>query len=667
MSQAGSVHNAAGRWPTGLALDRAAYDGQPARPRHGGEHQRERSRVVSQGETCRRRVPAPGSQERAMRRTSLIAIVLLAGSLTVNGQGRLPRPEYPQPQFERSQWMNLNGAWQFEFDDKNIGLDEGWAASARAFSRTITVPFSFESRASGIGDTSFHPWVWYRRSVAIPAEWTGKRVLLRFGAVDYRAQVWVNGQLAGAHEGGHTPFEFDVTALLKPGSNAVTVRTEDPPTDRSIPRGKQYWELKSRGVFYTRTTGIWQTVWMEAVGSSYLEAVAVSPSLDGVVRLDARIARPQAGLEFRATVRLASRVVATTTVPTSEDRALAALTIENPTLWLLAKPTLYDITFELLEKSSVVDRVFSYFAFRTVSAGDGRVLLNGRPVFLKLVLDQGYWPETVLTPPSDEAIQADIKFAKDMGFNGARKHQKIEDPRFLYWADRLGYLVQSEMPNAFVFNASAMSRITREWIEALERDRQHPSIIIWAPINESWGLPDLDDARQQAHLRELYWLTKAFDPTRLVIDNEGWGHTEATDLFAMHYYAPNGEILYQTFKDLGKPGVPISTFGRRALLPGVRYNGSPFTLSEFGGIRFIPPGHQFPPDTSGNSVVEKTREAALERMRGLYAAVARIPTLAGVCYTQLTDVEQEVNGLLTDDRKPKFELEAIREMNALLK
>ncbi|MBE3110709.1 MAG: glycoside hydrolase family 2, partial [Acidobacteria bacterium] len=230
-----------------------------------------------------------------------------------------------------------------------------------------------------------------------------------------------------------------------------------------------------------------------------------------------------------------------------------------------------------------------------------------------------------------------------------------------------GYLVSSEMANAFVFDASSVSRFTREWMEAVARDRNHPSIIIWAPINEGWGTPDLDDPRQQAHLRELYWLTKAFDPTRLVIDNEGWEHTDATDLFALHDYAPTGEVLYDKYQHLGKPEAPISAFGRRGLLPGNRYNGAPYALSEFGGIAFVPPGHQVLADAWGYAGIEKTSEAALERLRGLYAAVARIPAFGAVCYTQLTDGEQEVNGLLTDDRKPKFDLAAIRDINRLLK
>jgi beta-galactosidase/beta-glucuronidase len=573
-----------------------------------------------------------------------------------------PRPEFPEPQFQREQWQNLNGSWEFEFDDANAGLDADWAAGNRKFSRTITVPFCFESKASGIGDTSFHPWVWYRRPITIPAEWKGRHVLLHFGAVDYRAMVWVNGKLAGSHEGGNVPFAFDVTPLLKPGANMVTVRAEDPPTDRAIPRGKQYWEPKSRGIFYTRTSGIWQTVWMEPVAETYLERVRITPSLDGTVRFDASISRAPADLEFHAAVKFGSAVVGNTT---SRGRS-AMLAVSEPRLWSPQTPALYDVVFELRRGGRVVDRVNSYFGFRTVTAENGRVLINGRPTYLKLVLDQGYWPESVLTPPSDEAIQYDIRKTREMGFNGARKHQKIEDPRFLYWADKMGFLVSGEMANAQVFDDEYVSRFTREWLEAVARDYNHPSIVIWAPLNESWGTPNLRQRRQQFHLKELYTLTHALDATRLVIDNEGWEHTDATDLFAVHDYARTGDLLFSKYRDLGKPGATIPMGGRAALIPGYAYNGTPFYLSEFGGIAFVPAGTSVPAESWGYSGVEKTADAALERLHGLYGAIARLP-FAGICYTQITDVEQEINGLMTYDRKLKFGSKAIEEMNGLLR
>ncbi len=594
--------------------------------------------------------------------TFVLVLLLCAAALCAQD---VPRPEYPQPQFQREQWLSLNGKWEFEFDDTNLGLDENWPSGARKFSRAIVVPYCFESKLSGIGDTAFHPWIWYRRAFTVPAGWKGKRVLLNFGAVDYRARVWVNGQMAGEHEGGSVPFGFDITPLLKPGANTVTVRAEDPPEDRYIPRGKQYWEPKSRGIFYTRTSGIWQPVWLEAAGTSYLRGLHSQPANDGVARFDVWIARPAAGLALHVTVRDRETTVAEAQTPARGDRAAVAAMVREPRLWSPGAPNLYDVTLELRSGATVVDRVQSYFGFRTVSVEGGRVTLNGRPIYLKFVLDQGYWPESILTPPTDEAIQYDIRLTKEMGFNGARKHQKLEDPRFLYWADKMGFLVSSEMANAYLYDEEYAAAFTREWIEAVRRDWNHPSIILWNPINESWGVPNLRDPRQQQHLRSLYTLTRSLDASRLVIDNEGWEHTEMTDLFAVHDYSRDEQTLAPRWMDFGKPGVRLPSRSIHWLVPGVEYNGTPLYLSEFGGIAFIPEGHKVPEAAWGYAGVEKTAEAALDRLRGLYRAIARSP-FAGVCYTQITDVEQEINGLMTYDRKPKFDVKVLREINAML-
>lgn len=590
-----------------------------------------------------------------------------AAGLCLAAAQPVPRPEHPQPQFQRQQWLNLNGTWEFEFDDADAGLKENWAAGERKFSRNIIVPFCFESPASGIGDPSFHPWVWYRRRFSIPEAWRGKRVWLRFGAVDYRAMVWVNGHYLGGHEGGSAPFAFDITERLKAGTNVLTVRAEDPPTDRSIPRGKQYWEPKSRGIFYSRTSGIWQTVWLEPLEPTHLERVRITPSADGAVRFEGFIAAPGPGLEFYATVRWEEKVVATAGAPAEDSPVTLLAGVANPRLWSPSSPNLYQVSFELRRGATVLDRVSSYFGFRTIGIENGRFTLNGRPLYLKLVLDQGYWPQSNLTPPSDEAIQYDIRMTKEMGFNGARKHQKVEDPRYLYWADRMGFLVSGEMPNAYVFHSGYAERFTREWIEVMERDYNHPSVVIWAPINESWGVPNLRDPRQQGHLKALYWLTKSLDPTRPAIDNEGWQHTDLTDLFAVHDYARSGELLLARWnKDFSRPGAALPPTGPGYLIPGFAYNGAPLYLSEFGGIAYIPPGHEVPKDAWGYSGVEKTAEAALARLRGLYEAIAKLP-FVGICYTQLTDVEQEINGLLTYDRKPKFDSKALREINELVR
>ncbi len=597
-----------------------------------------------------------------MRRAFLIFFAALAFAAAQ----QIPRPEYPQPQFQREHWVSLNGQWEFEFDDRNQGLAEDWPAAAKNLTRQITVPFCFESKRSGIGDTSFHQWVWYRRAISVPQAWSGRRVLLHFGAVDYRAMVWVNGCFAGRHEGGNTPFAFDITRHLKPAGNTLMVRAEDPPTDRYIPRGKQYWEPKSASIFYTRTTGIWQPVWLEAAGDSYLTSVRISPDSNGTVRFDARVARPQPDLELHASIAFDGKRTAQGSASAAGPRSTVLSSVADPQFWSPGRPRLYDVTFELRRGTTVLDRVSSYFGFRTVTTDNGQVLINGRPTFLKLVLDQGYWPDSTLTPPSDDAIQYDIRMTKEMGFNGARKHQKLEDPRFLYWADRMGFLVSSEMANAYLFDDQYVERFTREWMEAVERDYNHPSIVIWVPINESWGVPNLSDSRQQNHLKALYTLTRSLDSTRLVVDNDGWEHSDLTDLFALHDYTRSGDLLYERYKDLGKPGARVPNNARAALAPGFAYNGTPFYLSEFGGIAFIPPGHEVPKESWGYSGVEKTADAALERLRGLYNAIARVPAWSGLCYTQLTDVEQEVNGLMTYDRKPKFDVKVIRQINEMI-
>ena len=332
----------------------------------------------------------------------------------------------------------------------------------------------------------------------------------------------------------------------------------------------------------------------------------------------------------------------------------------------IGQGNLYDVEFELRKGAEVLDRVTSYYGYRTIIIENGRFHLNGRPTYLKMVLDQGYWIDSTITPPTDAAIQYDIKMTMDMGFNGARKHQKLEDPRFLYWADKMGFLVSSEMANAYLYDEDYAARFTREWIEAVERDVNHPSIVMWIPINESWGVSDVSDPRQTQHLKALYHLTKSLDPTRPVIDNDGWEHTDVTDLFGIHDYAARGERLVEKYSVLSQKQFDFPGNGRAALAPGFKYNGSPVFLSEFGGIAYPLPGSPVPADAWGYAGVEKTPEAALDRLRSLYVGIAKIPQIMGICYTQLTDVEQEINGLLTYDRKPKFDLKTLREINALL-
>ena len=500
-----------------------------------------------------------------------------------------------------------------------------------------------------------------------PPDWADRRTLLHFGAVDYRATAWVNGSVIGAHEGGHTPFVCDITRALKNSYGRLVVRAEDPPTDRYIPRGKQHWEEQPASIFYARTTGIWQTVWLEPVAHSYIVNVRITPQIEGQVSFDFKIAKPTADQYLKVTVRGPSGVIASGMGVAMGPLASVSATVPNPELWSPERPFLYDATLELYGPGGLADMVETYFGYRSISTQDGKILLNGNPYYLKTVLDQGYWPESNLTPPSDDAIKADIQVAKQMGFNGVRKHQKVEDPRFLYWADKLGLLVSAEMANAYLFNEDAVARMTREWIEVIARDYNHPCIIIWVPVNESWGVPNIRDAREQAHLRALYYLTKSLDQSRLVIDNDGWEHTESTDLFAIHDYTKTGEEFYRRFKNIAVEGVPLPLYGKLYLAPGYHYNGSPIFLSEFGGVGFIPAIDKTAPSGSwGYSGIEPTADAALHRIHGLFEAVAAVRKIAAVCYTQLYDVEQEVNGLMTYDRKPKFSIQDVRALNDLL-
>ncbi len=569
----------------------------------------------------------------------------------------LPRPEYPRPQFVRHDWLNLNGPWEFEFDDRDLGWKEGWYVSNRAFTQQILVPFPFQSKLSGINDATFHDVVWYRRSFDLPQAWESQRMLLHFGAVDYRATVWLNGEFVTEHEGGHTPFAAEINAL--PGVNYLVVRVEDRSTDLEQPRGKQFWKEQSESIFYTRTTGIWQTVWLEPVASAYLDRVHMTPNIDDLtLRLEFCIAHAEVGQRLEVDIRYQGQLLTHETlgVQSVPCRAACVLTLPELYLWSPEQPNLYDITFRLKDGDRVLDEVESYFGMRKVSTANGHFLLNNAPYYQKLVLDQGYFPESLLAAPSDEALRQDIELTKAMGFNGVRKHQKVEDPRYLYWADQLGLLVWGEMANCHTFGDTAIRRITTEWQAAIERDYNHPSIVVWVPLNESWGVPRLvTDKRQPDHANALVYLTRSLDPSRLVISNDGWEHT-ISDLCTIHDYTANEDIAarYKTPARAvaGKPAK------RNIHVPGYPYRGEPIILSEFGGIAF----KQSEWDGWGYSSAEDAAEFT-RCYHDVMELVFSLPVIKGYCYTQFCDVEQEINGLLTYDRRPKIDIEVIRAIN----
>jgi len=593
----------------------------------------------------------------------------------------LPRPEYPRPQFRRPEWTNLNGEWAFAFDDEDAGLARGWhrvspedlRSEGPPFDRHITVPFCYQSELSGIGDATFHDVVWYARTFDAPPRVGDRRLLLPFGAVDYHATVWVNGAQVVTHEGGHTPFSADFTPFLREGENAVVVRAEDPSRDATIPRGKQYWKEKSEGIFYTRTTGIWQTVWLEPVPLRRIASLRLTPDVDAArVEVEVSVEGFEPGLSLRLMVSLEGDVVlddrAELRAPLIE-RSLPLLTRGSapdtphlgewpkPALWAPEHPNLYDLRLEFLDAAgNVLDAVESYFGMRKIEARDGEFLLNGRPYYQRLVLDQGYFPGGLLTAPDDYSLRKDIELAKEMGFNGARKHQKVEDPRWLYWADKLGFLVWGEMANAYSYSPNYVRRITGEWQEALRRDHNHPCIVAWVPMNESWGVPELaTDPAQRDHLLALYHLTKSLDRSRPVVSNDGWEHA-TTDLCTIHDYGGPDELSrrYAT----PESSVTVRPHNRPVYVPGYAYIGEPILISEFGGIAFSSEeggwGYSTVPDPRG----------FLDRYGAMIAALLQSDTVCGFCYTQLTDVEQEVNGLLTYDRKAKADPARIREITA---
>ncbi|CAG7636870.1 Beta-galactosidase [Paenibacillus solanacearum] len=582
------------------------------------------------------------------------------------------RSEYPRPQFVREAWFNLNGEWEFEFDDRRIGLKEKWQQGNAAFSRTIQVPFAFQSSLSGIGDPAFHDCVWYRRRLSIPEPWHGKRVLLHFGAVDYMAAVWVNGEQVAVHEGGHTPFYADITDALSPtGDNVLVVRAEDFSENLSLPRGKQYWQPESHGIFYTRTTGIWQTVWMEAVYPTYLEKVQLTPDVDrGAVEIRAFVKGHTRETELRLQVRVSFKgsmicedtyslkeAEETRTVVLQDYRKRGFQHFRRCHLWTPETPHLYDIQFKLLVDGQPADETSSYFGMRKITIEDGIVRLNNRVCYMRLVLDQGYYPDGNLTPPSDEAIRKDVELTKAMGFNGARKHQKIEDPRYLYWCDRLGLLVWGEAANAYLYSKEYVRRFMKEWEEAIDRDYNHPCIVAWVPLNESWGVPDVkDDAVQQQHSLALYHLTKSLDDTRLVVSNDGWEHMR-TDLLTLHDYEPSQEVLETRYSTVDKAVNAIRKHNKPSFVGGMKYEGQPIMVSEFGGISFKKSDRA----GWGYSGAENEEEF-LEKLKAVVGPMLTSPVVQGFCYTQLTDVEQEINGLLTYERVPKVPVERVREI-----
>ena len=576
----------------------------------------------------------------------------------------IPRAEHPRPDFVRPDWINLNGEWEFEFDDAAVGVREAWYMPGRHFSRRITVPFCYQCAMSGIDLQEKHELLWYRRALRIPDPMAGKRLLLRFGAVDFECDVYLNGHRVGSHRGGYTPFALDITEWVTDGDNDLCVHVRDR-YDCTQPRGKQNWMDKWFACWYTPTSGIWQTVYLEAAAPTYLLSAHVTPDLDaGTAELRLTLNEtPDQPVEAEITVSCEDRFTGAGTVRyrhlthTLTERSQRVIidmvngwNIAGFLTWSPERPALYDVDIRL----SSGDRVSTYFGMRSVEVKDGWVLLNKRPLYQRLVLDQGYWPESLLTPPSDDAIRADIEWTLRFGYNGARKHQKVEDPRYYYWADRLGLLVWGEIPSAYEFTQESVRNLSKTLAGYIDRDFNHPCIINWVPLNESWGVDRIyRDKRMQGCANMLYWQTKALDGTRLVSSNDGWEVTK-TDILGLHDYAAWGDILAKHFEDFGRVS-RISNDHHMARAEGTEPEArEAFLLTEYGGIAFEEEGEE-----GAWGYHEKVRdvEEFFRRYASLQKAVLGIPYCQGYCYTQLTDVQQEINGLLTPDRKPKFDPE----------
>jgi beta-galactosidase/beta-glucuronidase len=581
----------------------------------------------------------------------------------------IPRAEYPRPHFVRDQWLNLNGQWEFAFDDANEGLEKGWQ-DGRQLPARIVVPFAYQTEMSGINDKSVHEIVWYARSFQIPAAWKQSDVLLNFGAVDYSCSVWINGQEVGHNQGGHVSFQFEIAPYLREGQNRVTLRVEDRQDPRQ-PRGKQSFTGLPFGIDYYCTTGIWQTVWLEGVPAIRIEELRIIPVADrNNVYMSVFLHAPSSNWRIEVDVYDGDKLVTRREDHTAVATGQFLLTIPYAKLWYPHSPHLYDLKVRLYEGDKLLDEVSSYFGMRSIELRDGKVLINGEPTYLKMVLDQGYWPGGYMTAPTDEALQTDIGWIKMFGFNGARKHQKIEDPRWLYWCDRLGLLVWEEMPNAREWSPEAEELLSAEWQRAVRRDYNHPCIIAWVPVNESMGFPGLgaEHAGQYAYIERMVRTTRRLDATRPVVDNDGWEHSDITDICAIHDYTPSAEKLRERYHEtLAGGGLPEKVWiGEKPLFArGSKYRGQPILLSEVGGFLNIP---QNVPPEKRDLLYQfydsfKTPEEFAAKYEDLICGIASLRFLAGFCYTQLTDIEQEINGLLTFDRQPKVPAHHIFEIH----
>ncbi|HZX25696.1 MAG TPA: glycoside hydrolase family 2 TIM barrel-domain containing protein [Telluria sp.] len=575
--------------------------------------------------------------------------------------------DHPRPQMRRNDWLNLDGPWDAMLDDAAQYTEPAEVP----FDRVINVPYPPEAKASGVHDTGYRRRVWYRRVVGLDdtlAPHADERLMLHFGAVNYRARIWINGRFALQHKGGHTPFSIDVTRFLVGTSVEIVVQAEDDPHDMHKVRGKMDWQLEPHSIWYPRTTGIWRTVWMEKLARTHVARLRWTADVASwQVRLDADIAHAPPGCTANVVLRLGERTLVSDRCLLTETRLSRLFQLPDPGIddarahwmWSPESPQLIEAEVSLHGPDGAhYDTVFSYTALRTVGVQGDRFMLNSRPYYLRMVLDQGYWPDSLMVATSAQ-LREDVLLIKRLGFNGVRKHQKSEDPRWLYWCDVLGLCVWAEMPSAYGFSGETVHGVMEEWKELVERDISHPCVVAWVPTNESWGVPELmHDPRQVDFVRALYHMTRALDGSRPVVGNDGW-EMPCGDFVNIHDYHYDPEELYARYGTREKVAYTlehVQPARRKLVIDGFTGLGKPLFLSEFGGIACMDAR-----DKGWGYSVAKDGAELLERYRALMAAIHRCLPLSGFCYTQLTDTFLEKNGLLTEDRVPKAPIEQLAE------
>ena len=594
-------------------------------------------------------------------KTILTALALTLGLGTTMAQ---PRAEYPRPQFERADWVNLNGTWTYTFDFGRTGEARN-LANSKGFDGNITVPFCPESSLSGVQYVDFINSIWYQRTLNIPAAWEGKKILLNFGAVDYEATIYIDGRAVETHYGAGSSFAVDLTGKVKAGqSHNLVVRVNDDLRSGRQPGGKQSVGYYSAGCNYTRVTGIWQTVWMEAVDREGLKSVYAVPDIDQ----KQLVVTPQFYTESSTnrlvvTVYDGKKVVSTKTVPATNN-SIVVLPFKTMKLWTPEEPNLYDVTYQVVaQDGKVVDEVKSYAGMRKIHCANGYFYLNNVPYYQRLVLDQGYYPDGIWTAPSDEALRHDIEMSKAVGFNGARLHQKNFEERYFYWADKLGYITWAEFASwGLNVNDELAARNTLgEWTELVERDRNHPSIVTWTPFNETWGARDTGAYPRM--MRDLYHITKAMDPSRPVNDASGDCHV-LTDIWSVHNYSRGEDLQRALVFEAGKEPYRNINVNDRGKQLFARYDGQPYMVDEFGGLGWIKKEERS--SSWGYGAQIETEDEFFDILRGEIEALKASKHVVGFCYTQITDVEQEKNGVYYYDRTPKFDTERWREIFMLI-